>query len=269
MSITKSYTALAIGRAMQLGYLSMADLNRPVVSFFKDINQENLAKGTKEITLHQAMHMNSGIRIDKNKAKQALQRPENFKGQGQVQLYLELSQAISNNSKKFKYQASDPTLAMQVLEAVVPGSAETFIKTELLGKMAINNYAWQQDLSGLPKAAAGASLRSRDMLKMGMLVMQKGKWKNQQLIPVNFIEQATSAIDVNRFRSYGYFWWGHEVKVAGQKVRCISGRGAGGQFIMMFPEQELIIVSTAHNKGMGKMLKAAPKALLPAFNAEL
>lgn len=36
--------------------------------------------------------------------------------------------------------------------------------TELLGKMEITNYVWQNDVSGLPKSAAGSSMRSRDML---------------------------------------------------------------------------------------------------------
>ena len=65
MSITKSYTALAIGRAIQLGYLSMADLDKPVVSFLKDINQSKLVAGADQITLAQAMNMKSVIRIVK------------------------------------------------------------------------------------------------------------------------------------------------------------------------------------------------------------
>ena len=55
------------------------------------------------------------------------------------------------------------------------------------------------------------------------------------------------------------------MKVDEQNYDCISGRGAGGQFILILPELELIAVVTAHNKGMGGMLSTASKTILPAF----
>jgi CubicO group peptidase (beta-lactamase class C family) len=266
MSITKSYTAMAIGRAIQLGYLKMSDLQRPVISFLKDIDRSKLTPGTETITLHEAMHMCSGIRVDKNKAQKVMRtKPDSLKGQGQIQTYMELSSPITETSKTFKYQGSDPSITMQILEVVVPGSAKDFIKKELLAPMGITNYGWQDDVSGLPKSAAGSSCRSRDMLKMGLLIMDHGQWNGIQHLPKEFIEVATSPIDINEHRSYGYFWWGHQAKVNNQNYRCISGRGAGGQFILMFPKLELIIVSTAHNKGMGNMLTKGPEKIVPSF----
>jgi hypothetical protein len=55
------------------------------------------------------------------------------------------------------------------------------------------------------------------------------------------------------------------MQVNGKNYDCISGRGAGGQFILMLPELELIIATTAHNKGMGKTLSNTQQHLLPAF----
>ena len=155
---------------------------------------------------------------------------------------------------------------MQVLEAVVPGSAKDFIRNELWGRMGVSSYHWQDDISGLPKSAAGSSVRSRDMLKMGMLVMNNGKWKNQQLIPAEYVERATSPLRQTYGKShYGYFWWGEDVEVGEKTYRCKQGRGAGGQFIFMFPELDLIAVATAHNQGMGNMLHTLPQKLIPAF----
>ncbi|MDD7985972.1 serine hydrolase [Lentisphaera marina] len=266
MSITKSYTTMAIGRAIQLSHLKMSDLQRPVISFLKDIDRSKITAGTETITLHEAMHMRSGIRVDKTKAQKVVQnQPNKLKGQGQIQTYMELSSPITKESKTFKYQGSDPSMAMQVLEAVVPGSAKDFIQKELLAPMGIVNYGWQDDVSGLPKSAAGSSWRSRDMLKMGLLIMQKGQWQGKQHLPKDFVEVAISPIDINEHRTYGYFWWGHQAKVHKKNYHCISGRGAGGQFILMFPKVDLIIVSTAHNKGMGTMLTTAPERIIPSF----
>ncbi|MFP6904721.1 MAG: serine hydrolase, partial [Verrucomicrobiota bacterium] len=269
MSITKSYTALALGRAIQLGHLDMDDLDKPVVGFLKGLDPGRMVPGATSITLAGAMNMRSGIRIDKEKVKVLMRRPEQLKGQGQIQAYLEHSAPITPESQAFKYQGSDPSITMQVLEAVVPGSARAFIEKEVLAKMGINHFAWQDDISGLPKSAAGSSMRSRDMLKWGMLVMNKGMWNGQQLIPAAFVELATARIHTNpKGSSYRYFWWRHDMKVGEGTYDCTSGRGAGGQFILLLPQLDLIVVITAHIKGMGAMLATVPRRILPAFVPE-
>lgn len=266
MSITKSYTAMAIGRAVQLGHLTMAELNKPVVGFLKELDPSTFVAGAAAITLAEAMNMGSGIRIDEAKGKALMKKPGLLEGQGQIQAYLDNSAPIPPAPREFKYQGSDPSMAMQVLNAVVPGGAKAFIEKELLNKMGITNYGWQDDISGLPKSAAGSSMRSRDMIKWGMLVTNKGLWNGEQLIPAEYVELATSKIHTNQQgTSYGFFWWRNDVEVNGKTYDCRSGRGAGGQFILMFPELDLIAVVTAHQKGMGKMLEAVPERVLPTF----
>ena len=272
MSITKSYTAYAIGRAIQLGYLSMDDLHKPVVSFLKEIKPDKLAKGADKITLDQAMQMRSGIRLPKKKIGEIIQRPSLLRGQGQARAYLQFSQdlpVLSDSSlQPFKYQSSDTVLTMQVLEAVVPGTAEAFIREQLLKPMHISNYGWQEDLSGFPKAAAGSSLLSRDMIKMGLLTLNQGKWRGQQHLPSAFVKKATTPLLFNGTTDtdYGYFWWHQVRKVKDKKYPCIQGRGAGGQFIFVFPTLDLVASVTAHNQGMGKMLRDLPEILIPAFS---
>jgi CubicO group peptidase (beta-lactamase class C family) len=195
-----------------------------------------------------------------------MKTPGILEGQGQVQAYLQYSAPIPKAPRVFKYQAADPSMTMQVLEAVVPGSAEEFIKTQVLGKLGITSFGWQKDTSGLPKSAAGSSMRSRDMLKWAMLVTSGGKWNGQELIPEAFVKKATGHIYTNPHKtSYGFFWWRHNMKVGEKEYDCKSGRGAGGQFILMLPEPKLIVIVTAHNKGMGATLKTTPKRILPAF----
>ena len=158
-------------------------------------------------------------------------------------------------------------MTMQVLQARVPGTAEEFIRKELFGKMGITNYNWETDnVSGLPKSAAGAGVLSRDMVKWGLLVLDQGKWRGEQLIPAEYVAKATARIaELSPTNGYGYFWWTDDFKVGDKSLHAIEGRGAGGQFIFMFPEADLVVVVTAHQKGMGTMLKDLPPALLPAF----
>ena len=266
MSITKSYTALAIGRAIQLGHLTMADLDRPIVSFFENLDGNVLTDGADRITLAQVMTMQSGIRIPDETSQLFRKNTEAVRGPLQVRALLQATKAIGPAPRPFKYQGTDPALTMQVLNAVVPDAAEQFIKTELLDRLGIMSYAWEDDISGLPKSAAGSSMRSRDMLKWGLLVANNGTYKGRQLIPADFIEQATSPrCQTGKETSYGFFFWRHTATVTDSPVDCISCRGAGGQFIVLIPSHDLIAVVTAHNKGMGPMLQRLPQRLLAAF----
>ena len=56
-----------------------------------------------------------------------------------------------------------------------------------------------------------------------------------------------------------------DFQVGGKTYHAIEGRGAGGQFIFMFPELDLIAVITSHDKGMGNMLNHLPGRIIPAF----
>ena len=264
MSITKSYTAFALGRAMQLGYLTMEDLNKPVIDYLEDLDRSKLVEGADAITLADALTMRSGIRLIKEKVLSFKENPELLQGQRQVQAYLEASEPIPPAPREFRYQAADPALIMQVLETAVPGSAEEFIQKELMGRMGITEYAWQDDTSGLPKSAAGSSFRSRDMLKIGMLIRDKGKWQGEQLIPQAFMERAVSPITLGWGTNYyGYFCWHRTLKHGEEEYPSIELRGALGQFIFIFPEQDLIVVATAH--GVMSMLKEIPERIVPAF----
>ena len=266
MSITKSYTAYAIGRAIQLGHLTMEDLNKPVTSFLHEIDSSELAEGAHKITLDQAMQMSSGILLPQKRLPDILSEPGRLIGQGQAQAYLHFTRPLPPAPKPYKYQASDPVLTMQVLEAVVPGTAEQFIRDHLLKPLGISNYNWQEDLSGYPKSAAGSSIRSRDMIKFGLLTLNQGRWNGKQLLPRAFVKKATSPlVQTNEENFYGYFWWHQTREVQGKMYPLIQGRGAGGQFIFVAPSIDLVVVATAHNQGMGKLLKELPENLIPAF----
>jgi len=263
MSITKSYTALAVGRAIQLGLLTMEDLDKPVITLLKGLDKTKLVAGADTITLAQAMQMLSGIRLDKTKEKELMRSAGQLKGLGELQAYLQYSDPIPPMPREFKYQEPDTAIAMQVVNAVAPGGAEEFLKTELLGRMGITQYRWEEATSGLPKSAAGTSILSRDMVKSGQLILNKGKWNGGQLIPEAYLVRATTPSQVND--RYGFFWWVDDFTVGGKTYHSIQGRGAGGQFIFMFPELDLVAVVTSHNKGMGDTLKTLPQRIIPAF----
>jgi len=269
MSATKAYTALLVGRAIQLGYLTMADLNKPVSSFLKELKPQKFVEGVKNITLHKAMTMSSGLDINWAEIKKLRKFPKQLKGQAMVQAYFEHSAPISLKTQIFSYKNVDATLIMQVIEAVVPGTAKAFIKKELLDKMDITVYRWGTDVSGLPTAPYGSSMTSRDMIKWGTLTINKGKWQGEQLISADFINKMLSKVaesDVVN-NSYGYFWWRSEMKIGDKTYISKSARGGGGQYILLIEELDLVVVVTANNKlgSDDQTLALIENSLLPAI----
>lgn len=276
-SATKAYTSLLLGRAIQLGYLTMSDLDKPLISFLKDLDSSKFVEGVEKITLHKALTMRGGLQLSKEQREEIDKHPAAVKGQGAVQVRFERSAPITSASQHFSYGNFNPELVMQVIEAVVPGTAQDFIKNELLKKMGIVNYDWQTAASGLPESGWRMSITSRDMIKMGILAMNKGKWNGEQLIPEAFIAKATSRIlltgddsvfgggkDVSN-QGYGYFWWNADLQYGNKSYFSSSAQGGGGQYIVLIEELDLIVVATGHNNRGNGFLQIIAAKIIPAF----
>lgn len=274
-SATKAYTNMALGRAIEMGYLTMADLDKPLINFLKELDPTRLVEGVEKITLHQALTMRSGIRLTEKQREELEKTPVQIKGQGHVQTFLEHCEPITAASQHFSYK-DDPRLVMQVIEAVVPGTAKDFIKHELLDKMGITNYNWGTDVSGLPKSGSGSSITSRDMVKWGLLAANQGKWNGEQLVAEEFLAKATSRIlltgdddvygggkDVSN-QGYGYYWWSADLKFGDKSYFSTSAQGGGGQYIILIEELDVMVVVTAH-KNDNRTLQIIAEQILPAF----
>ncbi len=270
-SAVKAYTSLAVGRAIQLGYLSMADLNKPLVSFLKDLDPTKFTGGAENITLHKALTMHGGLSVNREEW-QALEKetPEILKGQGLVQTLLEKSKPITAESQTYLYGNYNPMLVMTVIDAVVPGTAQAFIKNEILNKLSITNYSWDKHISGLPQAGWMVSLTSRDMLKLGSVVLNNGQWNGEQLISADYLKKATSGL-VNPTEDwmpdsyrYGYFWYQAPLVVEGKSYDATFAWGGGGQRVIVVAELNLTIVITGHDRD-DQIMTQIENAVLPVF----
>lgn len=279
-STTKSYTSLAIGRAIQLGYLTMADLNRPVASFLNDLDPSKFANGADVVTLHDALTMSSGLSFAEGEMDRFDAEPMLSLKQRQVQTFFENTAPITPETQIFAYKGADPRLVMQVLESVVPGSAEEFIRIELFGKLGITNFSWRTDTSGLPNGPSGANVTSRDMVKVGLLARNGGRWNGEQLIPEEFIKKSTNSIVCDGAAAevfwasetvtnacYGYYWWQADMRVGDKTYATRSAQGGGAQYIILVDELDLMIVTTGHKRPDDTMQLTAER-IIPAFTAE-
>ncbi|WP_019029485.1 serine hydrolase domain-containing protein [Colwellia piezophila] len=273
-SAVKAYTSLILGRAIQLGYLTMADLDKPLVSFLKDLDPTKFVEGAEKITLHKALTMRGGLRISEAQSKELHKPSSKLKGQGFVQSLLEHSKPITSDSQIYKYGNYNPGLVMQVIDAVVPGSAQEFIKNEFLDKMGIVNYHWKDHaVTGQPESGWRVSMTSRDMVKLGRLVLNKGKWQGEQLISADYLAKATSSITkptgydwMPKDFFYGYFFYQTDITVGDKSYSASWAWGGGGQFIITVEELDLSIVITGHDRDEEVFLATVYKRILPAFS---
>lgn len=269
-SATKGYTSLIVGRTIQLGYLSMADLHKPLISFLKELDTSKLVAGADKITLHKALTMQGGLTIDRDKWQEIEKAPEQLKGQKLVQWLLQESAAITEETQSYKYGNFNPMLVMTVIDAVVPGGAEVFIKTEILDKLNISNYKWDTHASGLPQAGWMVRLTSRDMIKLGNVVVNKGKWQGEQFISPTYLSKATSNIIKptedwmpDEYR-YGYFWYSMPVVVEGKTYELNVAWGGGGNRVIVVEELGLVIAITGHDRE-DTIMKHISDVVIPAF----
>ena len=254
MSVTKSIASLGIGKAIELGVIgSDKDL---LIDYFPALDRSKLVAGADKIRLCDLLSMRSGIRVDEKK----LSRKEKV-GRNLEVTSLTLSAPIKPG-KEYKYQGTDPNLLSHLIGLKTGKKLEVFLKEKLFTPLGIRNSDFNTDAAGQTRAAAGMRLRSRDLLKIGLMVQAGGKWKGKQVVEKKWIDKST-AIHVNNGRSkYGYFWWSQYHTVDGRKLLVQSARGALGQFIFMVPDLDVVAVFTSY--GTRKPFALLDRVVLPA-----
>ena len=269
-SATKGHTSLILGRAMQLGYLTMADLEKPLIDFLPELDRSKLAAGAEKITLHKALTMRGGLNGVREKWEELEKNPAPLQGQGLVQTLLQESGPITDETQSYLYGNFNPMLVMAVIDAVVPGTAQEFIKAEILDKLGITNYSWDTHVSGLPQAGWMVSMTSRDMLKWGSLVLSGGKWNGEQFIAPEYLEVATSGLVKptedwmpDSYR-YGYFFYQAPLMVGERSLNASFAWGGGGQRVIVVDDLDLTVVVTGHD-GDDQIMDQIAAAVLPAF----
>ena len=161
-------------------------------------------------------------------------------------------------------------LVMHVLEKVLPEGAEQFIKKELLEKLGINKYEWKNSISGVPEAGWRVSFTSRDMLKLGSLLLNNGQWEGKQLISKAYLDKATSAIVdphdtwIPESFMYGYFIYQTDIVVDDKQFKVNFAWGGGDQYVISVKDLNLVVVIKGHDRE-DRILEVALNTVLPAF----
>lgn len=146
-----------------------------------------------------------------------------------------------------------------------------YANAKLLKPLGITDAEWVGGSNGEVAAASGLRLRPRDLAKIGQLVLQNGRWGEQQIVPAAWLDQATKPqvkmpVDPKEhFMSpdeielgYGYHWGLAKMK---NGDHWIFGPGNGGQRLIVIPEKNLVIVIMAGNYSQPNQ-DEVPKAVI-------
>ena len=122
-----------------------------------------------------------------------------------------------------------------------------FIDSNLFQPLNISVYEYSA-LAGELHTGAGLYLSARDMAKLGQLYLNGGVWNGYRIISEDWVNLATqSHVEFDTGHDgYGYQWWTHDFEYDGGFVTSFRAQGFGGQYIIVIPNLELVVVLTSH-----------------------
>jgi CubicO group peptidase (beta-lactamase class C family) len=161
--------------------------------------------------------------------------------------YILQKKMITNPGVEMVYNSGASQLLSAILQKATNGKLTDFAEKVLFKPLGITEYEWHEDSKGISIGGFGLSLKACDMLKIGILMIQNGKWNNKHIISEEWIKNST----VPKFHtydnvgSYGYHWWimtdEHRDLV---EPHTYFAMGYGGQYIIISPEIDLVVVFT-------------------------
>lgn len=145
------------------------------------------------------------------------------------------------------YNSGISQLLASLIERASGRSLASLAEQYLLQPLQIAQYRWKVSPQGEHTGGFGMELTARDMLKFGQLFLQRGKWQDEQLIASDLCERATTAyvaVQQPERGQYGWHWW---CEPEGS-MPYYYARGYGGQFIVVVPKAEMVVVFTRNQK---------------------
>jgi CubicO group peptidase (beta-lactamase class C family) len=127
--------------------------------------------------------------------------------------------------------------------------ADKFAEEFLFQPLDISKYEWLKYPNGVVQTGGGLYLRPRDMAKIGLLVLNGGRWKGRQVVSESWIRESVSQQAPDR--TYGYQWWLGRLPAGDRTLMTYGAMGRGGQFILVLPELKMVTVFTGWNDGNG------------------
>ena len=260
-STSKSFTSTAAGFAVSEKLLSVDD---KVISFFPDQLPASMSPYLADLRVKDLLSMSVGQEPDPTIA--VVTRDSNW-----VKSFFALP-IVKKPGTEFLYNTLATYMVSAIVQKVTGQKVIDYLTPRLFDPLGIEGVDWEVDPMGINVGGWGLRVKTEDMAKLGQLYLQKGKWNGKQILPESWIAEATTAtikdsapyLNKDKKESsdwaqgYGYQFW-----------RCRNNAfradGAFGQYIIMMPDQDAVIVLTSETPDMQDEINLVWKYLLPAM----
>ncbi len=266
-SVSKTFTSTAVGLAVGEGLLSLDD---KVISFFPDKVPANPSDNLRKMTVRHLLTMNCG-----HDAEPSVRRQE---GADWVEGFLAWPVPYEPGTR-FCYNSMGTYMLSAIVQKVSGQKVVDYLQTRLFDPLGIPKPRWEESPQGINCGGWGLYLRTEDLAKMGQLLLDKGRWRGRQILSPEWVQEASSrqvpcqpaGVKPDQLaergltpdksdwvQGYGYQMW-----------RCrhnaFRADGAYGQYIIVMPDQDAVVVNTAQLGDMQAELNLVWDYILPAL----
>jgi len=250
-SLSKSFTSTAVGLAVGEGLLRVDD---PVLKHLGTDGPEKPSGHLQAMRIRDLLTMTTGHQEEPPIAP-GLMSARSF-----------LAQPVPHKpGTHFKYNTPATFMQSALVQKVAGSTTFEYLQPRLFAPLGITGAHWDTNAQGISLGGYGLRLRTEDIAKFGQLLLQGGRWEGRRLISGDWVREATSRQvsngsnpDSDWEQGYGYQFW-----------RCrhgaFRGDGAFGQFCIVLPEQDAVIVLTSGAQDMTGLLDRVWETVLPAF----
>ena len=252
-SVTKSVVSTLIGIALAEGLIEDLDatLAEMIPSYI-----EVMSPQTAEITLRQLLTMTAGF-----PGGEAAPGPGFVESKDWVRHILTHPELPPGET--FQYSNGTSHLLSAILTEATGASALEYARSRLFDPLGIDtrpalvrtrgsmsreeafaaydraDFSWPADPQGVSTGWWGLRLRPRDMVRIGQLFLSGGRWEGEQLVPADWVEQATrEQVSADMMDGYGFQWWTQQT----DGEHSFQAIGYGGQQIVVVPDRGLVVV---------------------------
>jgi hypothetical protein len=245
-SVSKTVTSVTLGIAITRNEFK-AGLDTPVLKYFHGSRVANVDARKRRMTIRNVLTMSTGLDWNEDVA---YDDPRNASDQMEatddwVQFVIDRPMAHEPGSV-FAYSSGAAELLAYIFQKETGQDIEEYARKHLFAPLGIDHYYWKRTPKGVVDTEGGLYLRAEDLAKIGYLFLRQGMWDGKQIVSADWVKQSLApSMDANNGWKYGFQGW--LIPYGEQQRLAWTAWGLGGQYLLVFPDDNLILVFTAWN----------------------
>lgn len=254
-SVTKSVVGLLYGIALAEGRVPPPEA--PVMEAFPEYL--DLAPERAGLTLAHVLTMTMGTEWDESSVPYSDPANSEIAMEAAPDRYRFILErkVIDAPGKRWTYCGGATALLGHLIAKGTGMRLPDYARARLFAPLGIASTQWIAGRDGVPSAASGLRMTVRDVTRIGQLLLARGEWQGQDLIPASWIEECMQPrVNADEVRRYGYHWYSGYFSIAPRaeaprkqpRLELWWGAfGNGGQRLFVLPDLDLTIAITAGN----------------------